>query len=72
MTKQAATEIVSRLSRWQCISLRVLVEEQRLGSFTAGCVAVLGRNYRAHFETAAGRELTDAELRAFIVAHVVG
>lgn len=71
MTREAATEIVNNLSRWGCVSLLILANEARGDDFGTAAARVLGSGFRAQFATVAGAPMSDAEIRAQIVAHAM-
>lgn len=69
MTTETATKIVSSLSRWGRVSLLIIVDEARGLDFATAAARVLGSDFRAQFQSVAGRQMTDAEIRAEILAH---
>lgn len=71
MTREAATEIVNNLSRNGRVSLLILANEARGDDFATAAARVLGSGFRAQFAAVAGAPMTDAEIRAEIVAHAV-
>jgi len=63
LTHAQAAAIIDGLTRQQKITLRIMVEERRRGSFAAAASFVLGSNFRVLFANANGRWLSDDEIR---------
>jgi hypothetical protein len=70
MTTDTAASIVDNLSRWGRLSLRIIVDEARGADFATAAARVLGSDFRAAFAAGAGVPMSDAEIRAAMVAHV--
>jgi hypothetical protein len=66
MSNEQAAEIIRGLSQTQRVTLQIMVEEQRRGSFAAGVAAVLGANWRNLFARVNGAAMSDDEIRASV------